>query len=802
LAYVSLRRRSGFKDPDLVAILIKQLGISPLTAQLAIARGAKDAESAERYLHPSLKGLHSPWLLDGMDEAVSLIKSAAAKGANMMVIGDYDCDGICGAAILSAALSKLGARHSVYLPNRFSDGYGVNTSIVEKAASDGVSLILTVDNGISAHEAVQAAGRHGIDFVITDHHTPPKALPAAHAILNPKLEGSGYPYKELCGASVALKLAMALCEWDEAALRELISLAAVATIADVVSLTGENRDIASLGLAYISEGACPGLWALARQAGLEDGKVRASFVSFQIAPRLNAPGRLDSAMLSYELLTTKDVRKRASLAGELSEMNRTRQEEEAAIIQAGEEFVAANGLTDTQRVLFILLPDAHEGVIGIAAGKLAEEYARPCVVACERDGMLKASARSGQAGNIYELLSAAEGCFETFGGHAQAAGITMRPEMFAQAAELVNLAAEKAGLGFGGPQNASYDIVAGLANVSEKVCEEIELMAPFGVGNPRPNLLIENVLLQNLQAVGKTKEHARCEAISQGLRVPAIAFGQAEALAGLVGGGPMDIVASPQLNTFRGKTTLQLELKTATAHLACPKEYDFSLYEQFYAFMEGIPPYLPPDFTGLSCEGALEQCEGSSPLFVAYGRDTLMRCLRYASEKGYELDVAYSRIVASGPKACLLVNPVEGFEAGGRDIYVLDMPCFGPYDARVYEGLGPVHFLRGGQDTPAEEMSRTTIAWVYKSLPALPALGESLERFTDYVNSKSPEKASLFTILLCLDILSELDIISYSTDGETLQAFLPEAQEQKNLFSSRIMLELKGTKRQESTQEA
>ncbi|MCL1802575.1 MAG: single-stranded-DNA-specific exonuclease RecJ [Eubacteriaceae bacterium] len=787
-----IRQRGERADADAAREISNQLGIAGITASIAVSRGIKGIDEAEKFFMPDLVNLHSPYLLEGMQQAKAAINQAVKNNVKIRAVGDYDCDGVCSAAILHKMLAKLGADFSVYLPDRFTDGYGLNPQIVQKAYEDGVGMIITADNGISAVSAAALAEKYGISLVITDHHIGPEELPPADAIVNPALESSEYPFKGLCGASVAMKLSQALCDWSFSELRELVAIAAVATIADVVPLEGENRIIASLGIEYIRQGENIGLQQLVKVCKSQSA-LSSSFISFQLAPRINAAGRLESAGIALSLLLSESEDRAKALATALDELNLKRQQEEDSIIEAAISAIEQNGLHKQHRILFVLLEEAHEGVIGIAAGRIAEKYSRPCAVVCESSGIYKGSARSVPGIDLYSILQRAASCFTAFGGHPQAAGFSLEKESFAEAAIKANEAAEEFGLSLNPSASCFYDIEASLSQISFKSVSELEKMAPFGLGNPKPSLLIENVSLRNKKAIGKMKNHASMEAVSDGHSISVIAYNMASELTELAPHMPVDLIASAEINTFRGETSLQLDAKAIVSHISCPDDYYNSLHKLFHYSVDSQPGFYPSEYDSLPLENALSLGIKQGALFIVYGKEAFMRCIRYFAHNNTPHSIYYGELAnAASDNAVLLANPIGSASVNANTAYFLDPPCFYGIDEGLLGCIRNPVFIESMPYRIQASITRTTIAHIYKHAKLVDALGGNAGEFVRFLNTKLESKIDLFSLYASLDVMAELGFLSYSSMEGKLKVSLVDSPEQKNIYSSKIMLELIG----------
>jgi single-stranded-DNA-specific exonuclease len=434
---IKQRHRNYYNEAFITAIQ-RQFGLSELSAAYLASKGFSTLGQIEEYLHPKPQDFSDPYLFADMEKCVGRIEKAIREKEKIAIYGDYDCDGVCATVILYKALQALHADVFYYLPDRFSDGYGFSMQAIDTIRLKGASLIISVDNGITAAAEIRYAKEAGIDTIVSDHHNCPDVLPEAFAVINPKNTNEKYPYEYLCGAAVAYKIAQALGA-DEGDLgKEMLTFAAVATVADLVPLTQENRSIVSIGLSLIKERINIGLTKLIEVSELKIETIAAGHISFSIAPRINACGRLYKADTAVELFLETDASRALSLANELNAYNDERRLIEADITLQAEQYISNHNLAENG-VLLIKLEDANEGVIGVACGRLCEKYNRPTIICVSKNGICKGSARSIPKINIYERLCLAKDLFIKFGGHAQAAGFTIREADFERMRALITL---------------------------------------------------------------------------------------------------------------------------------------------------------------------------------------------------------------------------------------------------------------------------------------------------------------------------------------------------------------------------
>jgi len=515
-------------------------------------RGIGTEEEARRFLSPSPEGLHDPFLLSGMEKAVRLIRGAIAAGERIMIFGDYDADGVCAVSVLLETLTELGAQVSFRLPSRHADGYGLNEGAVREIA-EKASLLITVDCGVSNAAEVALAKSLGLTVIVTDHHQLPAELPPADAVLEPLL--GDYPCPHLCGAGVALKLCQAL-QGPEGLLKRL-DLAAIATVADVVPLLGENRIIVREGLRRLNAARRPGLEALLRVSGTGI-PLSADDLAFRIAPRLNAAGRLGNAGICVRLLLTGREETARTAAEQLESMNRARQAQEREITSAALAQVADSAALPEERVLLAAGEGWNPGLIGLAAGKLCEKFYRPAVVLSlpEDGGPAVGSCRSVPGVHLFEALQACGDLLLRFGGHAQAAGLTVARENIPALRERLNaVLLEKYGEECF-RREMQYDLAMPFGVWTEETLELLGQLEPTGCGNPPPVFLLPGASVQSMRRVGRDGAHLQITALDENNSyLRGIAFSQGDAA-----DRPLedaDFLYTPTVNRFNGRTSIE-----------------------------------------------------------------------------------------------------------------------------------------------------------------------------------------------------------------------------------------------------
>jgi single-stranded-DNA-specific exonuclease len=539
--------------------LVRELGLSEITASVLVRRGYGDPEEARAFLAGELP-LHDPYLLGDMQVAVEHIRATVAAGKRICVHGDYDVDGICATVLAVFVLRELGAEVEWHLPSRFDEGYGISGQTLERLAEEGCGLVLTVDCGITAVEEIRRARELGLDVIVTDHHRPGEQLPDCPIVAT---RPSGYPFPELCGTGVVYKLGQALLGADADALRRQLDLVALATIADVVPLVGENRSLAIAGLRGLARTQKVGLRALMKVARVDPAAVDAGAVGFRLAPRINAAGRLGHPRAALELLLTEDREEARRLADRLEDLNRDRQAVEDKILRAAivqvEEWPEAKR---RQRGYVVWGEDWHEGVIGIVASRLVERYHRPVVLIAGTEGLWKGSGRSIPSFDLHGALGACAHYLERFGGHRAAAGLSISPEQLEPFAEA--FAAQAEGL-VGEEDLLPTTIIDAVlprgARLTLDLCEELRRLAPFGLGNPAVTLLAPACELGDLATVGDGK-HLRFRVHRDGRDAgSAIAFGQGTKLDRYRRVGRYDVAFRLEENRWNGTVAPQLVVR-------------------------------------------------------------------------------------------------------------------------------------------------------------------------------------------------------------------------------------------------
>lgn len=739
-------------------------GISRRLRSLLYARGVKTGEEMEQFLHPGEGQFCDPFDFKDMDIAAKRIMKAVGN-ERICVFGDYDADGVCATAILTHCIRSLGGDVMYRIPSRHGEGYGLSISAVERLKEEGVGLIVTVDNGIKAYGEIERCYELGMEVVVTDHHRCDGRIPECCAVICHTRDDNTYPNNDLCGAGIAWKLAEALT--DRKSAKKYLPVAAIATMADVVPLLGENRAIVALGLDMINAGnCCTGIKVLGRAVNEKNDTFAARDLSFGFAPRLNAAGRMEDASICVELLCTQDEPRAEEIALRLDELNRQRQREETAIVEDAACMVEEDDLTQ-KRCIVLRSESWNPGVIGIAASRIAERYYRPILLFTERDGVLTGSARSVPGVDIYSALNANSRFFTRFGGHAFAAGVTMPAECFDEFAQALNSTFRETVSDELFIPRRSYDAEVELAELTLTMAEELELMAPFGEGNPEPCFRTRGMLLRGIRRIGTAGSHIKATAVKADRYIDLVAFSQGSRFDELNDMERCDAIYTPGVNRWNGMRSVQLRIRDMRADtVEDPAAFIKGKREKFIdAFSRNVLYNIKCDDVeereGISLKELLHDTIGGSMIlcFTPAGALELMEQLRIDELEG-RVDMLFT---ANRPSPCAyhtaVMAPVlnELALSRYRDILLFDSRDRGLME-RVAQ-LAPGSRVHPGSGKPLSEfsslaMEREDFALFYRA-----AMGSERRFFNrgelaDYI--AGVVKAPLYMARLAVDIMLEL----------------------------------------------
>lgn len=546
-----------------------RFNIDPVTARIIRNRDVTDMENVDMYLNGTLDSLHDPMMMKDMDKAVSVIASSIRDNKHIRIIGDYDIDGICSIYILFKGLKMCGADVDYEVPDRITDGYGINENLIKQAYEAGVEVVITCDNGIAAASQIDYANELGMTVVITDHHDVPYEetdngrryiIPKAAAVVDPKQNDCRYPFKMLCGAGIAYKFIGCMVkefQTGDSIMPELLQFAAIATVGDIVDLLDENRIIVKEGLKLIANTGNYGLNALMAVTGVSRESINAYHIGFVLGPCLNASGRLDSAKRALKMLVTDDRAEAERHAGELKDLNEERKKLTSEAVDKAVDMVENSSLKD-DKVLVIFLPDCHESIAGIVAGRIREKYYKPVIVLTRGEQEAKGSARSIESYNMFEKLSECKDLFTRFGGHPMAAGLSLPeeniPEFRSRINEHCNLSEEDL------TETVWIDVPMPLEYINEKLILELGGLEPFGKANPKPVFADKNISIRNIRAIGKDKQYTRMTITKDsGIVIDAVGFFPCTELETVYNkNGRISCTYYPEINEFRDKKQIQV----------------------------------------------------------------------------------------------------------------------------------------------------------------------------------------------------------------------------------------------------
>ena len=559
--------RWKIKQPsvDHVASLKKEFNTSEIIAKVLANRGIESLKSSHDFFNPSNDQLHDPFMMKNMDIAVNRISKNIQNQKPILIFGDYDVDGTTGASLLYLGLKDLNAIVEYYIPHREKEGYGLSSGGIDYAHSIGADLLITCDCGINAFEPVDYANEHGVDIIITDHHIPDKKLPNAYAVLNPKQKGCEYPFKGLCGCGVAFKLISALSEKSGIGQNvglNYLDLVALATSADMVPILDENRVLVHGGLDQLEESKSPGIHQLLVQTGLVGESLNVGKLVFGLAPKINAAGRMGDANRTVELLTTSDKTRAEELASILVRENKRRQLIQEDIVNDAIRLVHSQVDLENNKVVIIGSKGWHPGVVGIVASRIKDEFSRPAIViAFDKEGIGKGSARSIPNLDLYEALSYAAKFLEGYGGHPMAAGLTVHEDKFENFKSLFLRNVNKILTNDDLIPAISIDGEMALTDINSRFMRFLEKLGPFGPGNMRPKFVSRNLSISGQPRLMGKGEHIRFIVSQNGRNYPAVGFKLSSHYEDLIRGVPVDIAYVVEVNQWQGQSNIQLNVR-------------------------------------------------------------------------------------------------------------------------------------------------------------------------------------------------------------------------------------------------
>lgn len=772
-------------DVDLKAArrIVKSHDLTLPIAKLLASRGLTKPKDIKSWFEPDLADLHKPAGLTGTGRATKMILEAIKAGERIAVFGDFDVDGIASTALLTTVLRKLGADVTPIIPNRFGGGYGLNADAVRAVAEGGAKTLITVDCGVGNVDEIALAKELGLKTIIVDHHEPPAELPAADVIINPRRPGCVYPFKDLAGVGLAFKLAQVLADAvdrPQVALEQL-DLVALGTVADLAPLVGENRILVCHGLARIESNPRPGLTALRQVSGLNHGPLTATQISFALAPRLNASGRLASAETAFDLLITEDAGEAHRLAKELDDRNRERQKIEQKMFAEAVKMIETQGFENS---LVFASKDWHEGVKGIVASRLVERYFRPTIMFSVRDGLCMGSGRSIPGFNLYEALEACKELLVRWGGHQAAAGLVVREEDFPKfKAAFERVAADRLKAA-PATEYLTIDLELEPGDVDDRLSDELARLGPYGAGNPMPTMAMSRVFIDGRQTMGAAREHLRFLLQAEAFVGEGVAFKVAKGSVLLDEARPVDVAFHLSRRAFNGTVGVQLKVvdarPSAVAQVPFDKESSIMAPEPGSGFL--LPAELPPpgnrqDVAFVDLRG-LEGRDDRLIELLSLGLSTAV----YVRDEHEGVQLANRLAKLNGnPGAKVTVTCQAPRNAGRLVIYQAPLS---PWAMRALCAMGPdgpgkklVYLLFDQDDVSKAERTmdslcpdRRRLADIYRLLREYGPfdIDEAAGVCRRRLGSEIYQPATRYLAALAIQILAELKLVAKTDDGKLI----------------------------------
>lgn len=547
------------QNTEKIEEISNKYSLSKIVAEILVKRNILDEEKIQTFLNPTRNDFHDPMLINDMEKAVDRIIQAIDKKENVTIYGDYDVDGITSTSILKMFLEERGLNCNVYIPNRLEEGYGLNIKAIDKIKNNGTTLIITVDCGITANKEIEYANECGIETIVTDHHEPTEILPNAYAVIDNKRKDSKYPFRELAGVGVVFKVIQAICiklNLSAENYLKYLDIVCVGTISDIVPLVDENRIITKLGMMLVKQTRNFGLRAIINKSGYK--KIDSTAISFGVAPRINACGRMGLANIGLNLFLSKDIKEIDELSDLLNTHNKARQDEEKKIFDEAISKIEKEGM-ENRRTIVVANEGWHHGVIGIVSSKITEKYFKPSILLCLDEDIGKGSGRSIAGFNIHEALSRCTQSVESFGGHSMAIGIAIKKERIEELAEAFENQAkisqtEKI------HQVIQIDAEQKISDLTIETVNELEKLEPYGEANPMPNFMIKNVKIDGIRQLSDGK-HIKLILRDGTNALEAIGFNMGNIFSTYILGDIVDVVGTITINEYNNKTSIQLLLK-------------------------------------------------------------------------------------------------------------------------------------------------------------------------------------------------------------------------------------------------
>lgn len=797
------------RDHELAEDMSRQLDISPLTATVLVNRRITSLKEARDFLSPSLDKLVNPFLLKDMDKAVHRIALALEEYQNVWIYGDYDVDGVTSTSVLMIFLKKLGFNPSYYIPDRMTEGYGLNKEAIDYIKDKNGQLIITVDCGITSFDVAKYCKEKNIDLIITDHHQCGEDIPIAEAVINPNREDCKYPFKKLAGVGVAFKLVQALSQFLEVDIdyNELLPIVAIGTVADVVSLTGENRVIVKNGLETIKGSKNLGIKALLDITGLQHKDVSSGHIGFVIGPRINAGGRIGLAKYGVELFTSEASEDAKTLAERLDLENNKRQNIEKEILSEAIEIIERDIDLENEKIIVLASENWHHGVIGIVSSRITERYNRPSILISIEGDEGRGSARSISSFDIYDGLKQCEDLFIKFGGHEQAAGLSIEKDKVYVLRERINEIAREILTDEDLIPEVYVDREVDTKNVTKTAIKELDLLQPFGIDNSSPQFLIRNANVKLSRTIGKENKHLKLLVEKEGKEFDCIGFRLGALDESIEIGDSIDLVVSLEINEYRNNEKIQLNIKQLLIANKQDEELENKYYFSLYKSLDANK-IVAEDKNGIIAETlidndrvktitkALNEEEGILVLVNnLFNMKELLRTLQLQGKSIIRKTEITFNFCSYSKSNSIILNPIISKIDFSRfkEIYIYDLLFDKSNLNKIVGKNNTLKVLVDNKDIKRnceilENVVPTIndLRTVYKSFitQGKSVLKINSEQYVSYVNKNSSNNLSRIKLEVSLDVLQDSKLIKCKADGEDYYIKLCEGPNEKIDISS------------------
>ncbi|WAW15562.1 single-stranded-DNA-specific exonuclease RecJ [Peptostreptococcus equinus] len=795
--------------------LIKEMKISDSIGQILINRNIDEKEKLDMYINPKIESLRNPFLLKDMDKAVSRIKDAISRKEKIVIYGDYDVDGVSSTSILLIYFNHVNYPVDFYIPNRLEEGYGLNIEAIDHIKEMGANLIITVDCGITSVEEVEYAKEKSIDVIISDHHEPQEELPRAVAVIDPKREDCKYPFKGICGCGVAFKLIHALSGDEDffANINLYLEIVALATICDVMPVLDENRIIVKNGMEIMGKGANKGMEALIKVCAIDKEKLRSSHLGFAIGPRINASGRLGFSRLGVELFIENDSDKAFEIAELMNLKNQERQDIESYIYNQVEDRIRSDKSYSKDKVLVLSGRGWHHGIIGIVASKITEKYYKPTILLCsDEDGIAVGSARSIKGFDIFSALCKCSDLMMKFGGHEQAAGMTMEETKVEELRKIINEIADYRLEEQDLIENIGIEYMIKADDLTLDLEEELHILEPFGIRNPTPYFMMQECLVKAVYYMGKDKKHIKL-IIENGKEFDCVGFGLAHLLNDFEVGDLIDIVFTINKNTYMGNTKLQLMIKDIKLNKPCNMKNNIYLNEKIYYMLlnkinsEKNDEYLIKNmdmcneikenkFFDQKKEILSRKIKREENILSQYQENTLVL---YNTIEGYCRSKSDSSLLEFENVELAYLSNIDKYDIKVYNkiiiydyFYDLDellfIYCKKNKDTEVIMNFGNQDFIYLNKSIRNMEFDRDEFVVIYKHLMGI---NEDKITYSKFIKS---QKFSPLKIMIILETFKNAQILNYKINYENdilCFNFLPKPAKKLSLEENSVVIKLK-----------